>query len=146
MAINTQKVLLGGLAAAVVLNVVDYIVYDHVLATRMTAAADAFKPGLGAQMMSGNAIVAYVLTDLVIGMLLVWTYAAIRPRFGPGMRTATYAALLFWLLGFLSAMGSMQTGMMSAKLWGTTMVVLLGNLLIAAWVGARIYTEESATA
>lgn len=144
MAINRNKVLLGGLAAAVVLNIIDWVTYGYVLSARMTAAADAFKSGLGAQMMSSNASVGYVLTDLVLGMLLVWTYAAIRPRFGPGMRTATYAALLFWVLAFLWNVGYMQMGMMPTNLWWTTVVIGLVNFLIAAWVGARVYTEESA--
>ncbi len=146
MAINTKKVLLGGLAAAVVLNVIDYIVNARVLADRLNAAADAFKPGLSAQMMSGSAIVGYVITDLVVGLLLIWTYAAIRPRFGPGMRTATYAALLFWILGFLFNLGYKQMGLMPANLWWTLAVVSLVCFLIATWVGAWIYTEEAATA
>ena len=36
-----------------------------------------------------------------MGLLLVWLYAAIRPRFGPGPRTATYAALVVWVCGFI---------------------------------------------
>ncbi|MEP6902252.1 MAG: hypothetical protein ABJA66_10910, partial [Actinomycetota bacterium] len=52
----------------------------------MNADANAFKPGLGDQMaaMSGGQIAGYVFFDFIVGILLVWTYAAIRPRFGPG--------------------------------------------------------------
>src|SRR5437016_9561106 len=84
MAINTKKVLLGGIAAGVVLNVIDFVTNTYILAAQMKAAADAFKPGLSDRMMTGSAITSYIVMDFVLGVLLVWTYAAIRPRFGPG--------------------------------------------------------------
>ena len=34
-----------------------------------------------------------VIVDFILGILTVWVYAAIRPRFGPGPRTALTAAL-----------------------------------------------------
>jgi hypothetical protein len=145
MAMNTKKVLVGGLAAGVVLNIIDYVVNGIVLAPRMKAEADAFMPGLSNIMMSGRSITMYIITDFVVGILLVWTYAAIRPRFGPGLRTAGAAAVLFWLLGSLFTVGYMQIGMMSRGLWWTTGIIWLVNLLIASSVGAWLYTEEAAT-
>jgi len=66
--------------------VIDYITYTKVLVDRVTAEADAFKPGLSAVMMSGNAITVYIISDFVVGILLVWTYAAIRRDSDPGPR------------------------------------------------------------
>src|SRR6266852_8311674 len=114
MAINTQKVLIGGLAAGVVMNVIDFVSNTYILGARMKAESDAFKPGLSDQMMSGSSIAGYIVMDFVLGILLVWTYAAIRPRFGPGMKTAFYAALLFWVLVEISMSGYLHMGMMSA--------------------------------
>jgi hypothetical protein len=142
MAINTQKVLLGGIAAGVVLNAIDYVVYDHVFVAQLTAATDAFKPGLSAAMMQGSSIAMYIITDFVLGMLLVWTYAAIRPRFGPGAKTAVTAAILFWLLGCLYSAPSLMIGMQPMSLWWTLAIVSLVNFLIASWVGAWLYTED----
>jgi hypothetical protein len=146
MAINTQKVIVGGLAAGVVLNVIDFVTNTVILGDRMKAEAEAFKPGISDMMMSSKAITWYVVTDFIVGILLVWTYAAIRPRFGAGGRTAVYAALLFWVLGGLFNAGYMQMGMMSGGLWATVAVVWLVNLLIASWVGGWLYKEESAAA
>ena len=146
MAINTQRVLVGGLAAGVVLNVIDFLTNGFMLADRMKAEAEAFKPGISEMMMSGKAITWYVITDFIVGILLVWTYAAIRPRFGAGGRTAIYAGLLFWVLGSLFNAGYMQMGMMSSGLWATVGVIWLINLLIAAWVGAWLYKEETTAA
>jgi hypothetical protein len=144
MAINTQKVLLGGFVAGVVMNAIDFVVNGYLLAARMKAETDAFKPGLSDQMMSGKAVAGYIVMDFVLGILLVWTYAAIRPRFGPGIRTASYAALLFWILTMIFLSGYMHMGMMSAGLWWTFAVIGLVNYLLSALAGAKFYTEDSA--
>lgn len=142
MAINTQKVLVGGLAAGVVLNVIDWLTHAVILADRMNAEAEAFKTGLSTMMMEGSSIAVYVISDLIIGMMLVWTYAAIRPRFGPGPRTAATAALLFWILGAILTVGYLQIGLMSMWSWWMVAIIWLVNLMLAAWVGAKLYTEE----
>jgi hypothetical protein len=144
MAINTQKVLIGGIAAGVVMNVIDFISNTYILGARMKAESDAFKPGLADQMMSGSAIAGYIVMDFVLGILLVWTYAAIRPRFGPGLKTAAYAAVLFWLLAGIFNSGYMHMGMMSAGLWWTFAFIGLVNFFLAAWAGAKLYSEASA--
>jgi len=146
MAINTNKVLLGGIAAGVVLNVIDFATNTFILGARMKAEVDAFKPGLSDRMMTGSAITTSIVMDFVLGILLVWTYAAIRPRFGPGLRTATYAALLFWVLGAIFNSGYMHMGMMSSGLWLTVAFIELVNFFLAAWLGAKLYTEETALA
>ena len=145
MAINTNKVLIGGLAAGVVMNVIDFVVYKFILGARMTAESEAFKPGMSAAMMTTSAMVSNIVMDLVLGILLVWTYAAIRPRFGPGVKTAVYAAVLFWILAGIFLSGYLHMGMMSTGLWMTFAFFGLVNFLISAWVGARLYTEEGGT-
>lgn len=146
MALNTSKVIAGGLAAGVVLNVIDWITYTKVLVDKVTAEADAFKPGMAASMMSGNAITVYIISDFVFGLLLVWTYAAIRPRFGPGPRTAMLTALLFWILMAFCNAPTMLMGMVSVRLWWTESFIMFVNFLIAAWVGAMIYKESEGAA
>jgi hypothetical protein len=143
MAINTKKVVLGGLAAGFVMNVIDFVFNMYVVGARMKAETDAFKPGLADQMNTTSVMVSYIIMDFALGILLVWTYAAIRPRFGPGAKTAVYAAILFWLLGGIFYSGYLHMGMMSMGLWWTFAFVGLVNFLISAWVGARLYTEDS---
>lgn len=146
MAINTQKVLVGGLIAGVVLNAIDYLTNGVLLADRMKAEAEAFKPGLSDMMMGGSAIATYVISDFLVGILLVFTYAAIRPRFGPGPRTAVIAGLMLWGLGTIIAFGYLQMGMMSPASWVMLAVIWMINLCLAAYVGARFYTEEGSEA
>src|SRR2546425_12235665 len=87
--INMQKVLIGGLIAGVVLNIVDYVLYGVVLKAQMAAAMQA----LGKPPIAGNTILWFVFLDFVVGVFLVWLYAAIRPRYGAGPATAGQAGV-----------------------------------------------------
>ena len=141
---NTKKVLLGGIVAGVVMNVIDYLANGVILADRMRAESEAFKPGLADQMMGPSTIATYIIMDFVLGIALIWTYAAIRPRFGPGVKTAVYAALLFWILAGLFLSGYMNMGMMSSGLWWTFAFFGLVNFALSAIAGAKFYTEDAA--
>src|SRR5437667_4515115 len=46
------------------------------------------------------AIGVFVIGGFVLGVLLVWLYAAIRPRFGPGPKTSLIAGLVLWFLAY----------------------------------------------
>jgi hypothetical protein len=132
------------LVAAVVMNAIDFVVNGVLLADRMKAETDAFKPGLSDQMMQGSAVIGYIVMDVILAFALVWTYAAIRPRFGPGVKTASYAAILFWILTMIFMSGYMHMGMMSGGLWWTFAFIGLVNYLVSAWAGAKFYTESAA--
>lgn len=144
MAINTQKVVVGGIAAGVVMIVIDFISNMFILGARMKAESDAFKPGMADQMMQGPAVITNIVMNLILGIALVWTYAAIRPRFGPGLKTAAYVAVLFWILAGIFYSGYMHMGMMSAGLWWSFAFVGLVNFLLSAWAGAKLYSEGPA--
>jgi FtsH-binding integral membrane protein len=142
--INRQKLVLGGLAAGLVLNIIDFLSNGVIFSARMQADANAFKPGLGDQMaaMGGGQIAVYVFFDFIIGFLLVWTYAAIRPRFGPGPRTAVYAGLVFFVVGLITTYGYKEMGVMSTGLWWSYTALWFVNLLLAAVIGAAVYKED----
>ncbi|HEU4746881.1 MAG TPA: hypothetical protein VFS56_00155 [Gemmatimonadaceae bacterium] len=141
---NRRKLLIGGLAAGLVLNVIDFLSNAVFFASWMRADANAFGPGLGDAMatMGAGEIATYVFFDLVIGFLLVWTYAAIRPRFGPGPRTAAYVAMVFFAFGLILTFGYKQIGIMSPGLWWSYSALWFVNLLVASVVGARLYSED----
>ena len=143
MAINTRKVVLGGVAAAVVMIVIN-ILSQLMLMDRMRREVNAFAPGATERMSMGPGMIATrVIMTLVLGTMLVWFYAAIRPRFGPGARTAAYVAIFMWIFGSLLYADYLFIGMMSAATWSLFAIIQLVNLWIATWVGARIYTEDA---
>jgi hypothetical protein len=95
--------------------------------------------------MSGGTMAGYVIMDLVIGMLLAYTYAAMRPRFGAGAKTAIITALIFWIFGSIVSLNYMVMGMMSRSLWLTFGVAYLVCLVVASLVAGALYSEDAAT-
>jgi len=142
--INRRKLLVAGLAAGIVLNIIDFLSNGVILSARMQADANAFKPGLGDEMaaMGGAQIAVYVFFDFIVGFLLAWTYAAIRPRFGPGPRTALYVGLLFFVFGLILTFGYKELGVMSSGLWWMYTGIWFVNLLIASAVAGWVYSED----
>ena len=136
--INLGRVVIGGLLAGLIINVSEIILNGVLLAERNNAAMAALnKPPI-----SPNMIVFFLLFGFGLGCMLVWTYAAIRPRFGAGVKTAVCASTLVWGLSylypnlFMVVMGIFPTDMMViGTVWG------LVEAIVAGVAGAWAYTE-----
>jgi hypothetical protein len=136
--INLQRVILGGLVAGVVLNVVDYVLFGMILAADMNAAMQA----LGKPPISGGMVMWFVLLDFLYGIFLVWLYAAVRPRFGAGPGTAVKAGLAVWVLyGLLHVLAEGPMGLFPQNLMVISTLVMLVQYPLAAVAGAKFYTE-----
>jgi hypothetical protein len=146
MAINGSKVVVGGLAAGVVANIVGYVAYGVLLAPRMQSDAVAVAPQLQGRGASGGAIATNVIATFVVGLLLVWLYAAIRPRLGPGPKTAMLAGLVVWVCAVVYHLDWLSFGLMSTATFAMAVLAGLVQLQVAAWLGAMIYREDVATA
>jgi len=136
--INWGRVVWGGLLAGLVLNVVDAIVYGKWLAPDYAAAMQALgKPGS-----MSSLIPLFVVLDFVYGIGLLWMYAAIRPRFGAGPKTAVIAGVALWFFVILlHAVGEAPMGLFPSRLYTIGVIVGLVQYAVAGWAGARIYTE-----
>ena len=92
----------------------------------------------------------YILLGVAYGIMAIWLYASIRPRYGAGPITALYAGLGVWLLGdFLPALTWMPRGLFPRHLVAIAMLVGLVGILLATVAGAWLYQEpglETATA
>jgi hypothetical protein len=137
---DTMKVLIGGVVAGVIFFASD-LGWHLLFGSRM--AADMAAAGLTEPALTTTAIAITIALNLLFGVALVWLYAAIRPRFGPGMRTASYAAVFVWLLGTIMATGWVWLGIMSLSSFGIMMVWYLVFTLLAAWAGGRLYSETA---
>jgi hypothetical protein len=138
---NTQKMVVGGIAAGVVLFVLDFLSNTLILGDRMTAAMDALNPALSANMESTSALVTFAIIDLVFGLALVWLYATIRPKFGPGPKTAAIAGVYFWLVTGMVWASLVVMGLFSWGLWFMGGATWLVTALAAAMVGGKLYNE-----
>ncbi len=135
--INVSRIIVGGLAAGLVLNLFDFVLYGVVLRDDMAAAMAAIGKNMESQ-----PIWLYVLLDFAWGMWIVWLYAMIRPRFGPGPRTAVYAGLFVWVgLGVLHGIGEAPMGIFATRLWVIMGAVYLVAGILAALAGAKLYQE-----
>jgi len=136
--INLQKVIVGGFIAGLVLNVFDFLVYGVWLKNDMNAAMAALsKPA-----MTTNMILWFVFLDFLYGIWLVWLYAAIRPRFGAGPRTAVIAGVAMWVLfSLLHTLSEAPMGLFPQRLMVITTVTSLIAWPIAAAAGAKFYSE-----
>jgi hypothetical protein len=138
--INTGKVIAGGVAGAVALVVIDYLVNGVWLASRWTAQTAKLNPSL--DMMSTNSTIGYVVVDIILAMMIVWLYAAMRPRFGPGSRTAMLAALYVWAIAAVFNSMFVVSGMYSLKLVCVSLAGTLVGMLAAGYIGGMMYKEE----
>jgi len=78
----------------------------------------------------------------VAGIALVWLYAAIRPRFGPGPRTALIAGAALWYLAYAhSAWINGSIGFLPGRLLALTTAWGLLEVLLASLAGAGLYRE-----
>ena len=104
---NMGRVILGGVVAGIVMDILGFVVDGMWLAPRWAAALKA----LGHPGFSTSQMVWFNLFGIALGILAVWVYAAIRPRFGAGAKTATCAAVAMWIAGALLPNLSMMWAM-----------------------------------
>ncbi len=93
--------------------------------------------------MSAGTFAITIIVSLVSGLALVFFYAASRPRFGPGPKTATIIAVAFWLGAvFVSLMGYKMLGLFPTQMLATWGLVGLVEMILASILGAWIYRES----
>jgi hypothetical protein len=136
--INTAGVVKGGLAAGLVMNISETILNVPVAGARMEAelAAHNLPP------VTGGAIAAFVLICFAVGILTVWMYAAMRPRLGPGPKTAICAGLFVWAIGYLWC--GLVLSLIGVQSWGLAILGIVWGLVemvVASWVGGYLYSE-----
>jgi hypothetical protein len=93
-AINMTRVILGGLVAGLVMNVGEAALHAGVLGAD---AQELFTRYQVAATPSPVPIMSLILMTFVLGIVSVWLYAAIRPRYGAGAGTAIVAGLAVWV-------------------------------------------------
>lgn len=137
-AINYPRVFFGGGIAGVVLAIGETVLNGVVL------SADWASLDLDADAASMPAWRSVALFGVLVcfGVVLVWVYAAIRPRFGPGPATAIIAAAVIWIIAWalLGASASLS-GIMTARIAMISAAWGLVEVPVAALAGAWVYRE-----
>ena len=136
--INLGRVLLAGLVAGLVLNIGESLLNGLVLAKQMEAAYRRYNvapPG-------ATFIAIAVVMTFMLGIVLVLLYALIRPRLGPGPKTAIVAGLLAWF-GIYFYSGVINGMLFAVPLYLPVIGIAWGlvEYCLAAIIGAWLYTE-----
>ena len=87
--VNRGRVIVGGLAAGVVVNAFEYGGHRVLLDDAWTAAFRA----LGKNPTGWS---TFIPANFLVGILMVWLYARLRPVYGGGPKTALRAGLVTW--------------------------------------------------
>ena len=136
---NVSRMLIGGLLAGLVLNIGEFILNQVILADQWAAV----RSQSGISGFSDGQAVAFVLITFLFGIVLIWIYAAIRPRFGAGPRTAVIAGLTMWAIAWLLISASFYVaGMFPIGMTITTILWGLFEAPVAALAGAWLYQEQ----
>jgi hypothetical protein len=138
--INAGKVIAGGLLAGLLFNIGDFLINTFLMAADYQAALG--KLGLNPHVMeTGATIACWVIIDFLFGLIIVWNYAGIRPRYGPGPRTAILAALPLYAGATLLAFGFSSMGFFTTATAVKAAVFSAINTVIGTLAGARLYSE-----
>src|SRR5262249_11527421 len=82
-----------------------------------------------------------VVLDLLEGISMLWLYAAIRPRYGAGAKTAVIAAFAWWFIVSLGDATWCSFGLFPPSTVVPLMIGTLPALILATLAGATFYKE-----
>lgn len=133
--INWPRVLFCGLLAGVVWIILGAAV------TALLGREFAALPHNRLAAPTAGFVILNVAVDLLEGISILWLYAAIRPRYGPGAKTALIAAIAWWFIVTLGDATWCSFGFFPP---GTVIPLMAGTLpalVVATLAGARFYQE-----
>jgi len=138
--VNLARVIVGGILAGTIINVSEWVLHDVVM-------REEFRSHLGSLGRTNPEDVATVVWwnvwGYILGFTAIWLYAAIRPRYGPGVATALRAGFAAWILSCVL----MTITMANLRLFPFMPMAFLWSLfgdLIGTVAGAAVYKEEIA--
>jgi len=138
--INLSRLLLGGIVAGIVGDVLGYLVDGLLLAPQWSDAMLT----LGRNEFSNTQIAEFNMIGIVFGMVSILIYVGFRPLFGANWKTAIYAGVTAWVIGvFLPNVSFMYvTGLFSKHLTLYTTSGALVEVVAGTVAGAFLYKPK----
>lgn len=137
--INTVRVIIGGLVAGVVANALDFVINNYLMANESTEMMQRLN--LRADQLESS-ITTWIVVDFIYGLVLVFTYAAMRPRFGPGPKTAVITGAAYWVAFTAVFAGLTSMGIFTQQAFVKSSALAIVSTLVPVLVGAAVYKEE----
>jgi hypothetical protein len=124
------------LAAGLVVNAFEYGVHRVYLDDAWTAAFRA----LGKTPTGWS---TFIPANVFIGILLVWLYARLRPRYGRGPKTALRAGLATWVVFWvIPLMAIVPMDLFPISLLAAAIALGVVDVGLAVLLGAWLYQER----
>lgn len=134
--INLGRVFLCGLLMGVVWGVLTAITLPLVGRDFLAAL-----PGHPLSPTNPGFLAFFVIVEFVAGSWTMWLYAAIRPRYGPGPKTAAIAGFALWVIGSVVDATWAWCGFVPPGVLVGPVAAGLPIIIVAAVVGAWPYKE-----
>lgn len=137
---NYGRIIGAGLLAGLALNIGDMLAGMVLFKDDMQALVERLHldPTV---LTSMSGIIPWVVVDFILGILIVFNYAAMRPRFGPGPKTAVVAALVIFAAMTLLVYGFVTMGIFDRGPFVKQTLFYLINMSVGALIGAWAYKE-----
>ena len=135
--INWGRVVWGGLVAGLIVNAFEYgghrVYFD-----------DAWTAAFRALGKSPTGWSTFIPANFLVGILMVWLYARLRPRYGSGPKTALRSGLSIWVIFWVIPL----MAIVPMELFPTSRLVMaiglgLVDANLAVLLGAWLYQGRS---
>ena len=139
--INWIRVFLGGLIAGAVGNVFQFVAWMPLVGRSLRTTLQTY----GYAMQETVSITVFkAVWIFVMGIVAVWFYAAIRPRYGAGPGTAVLAGVIAgFLMGvFPDIAWGLVLRLIPAKVWLADAIFSMVAMVIVTVLGAWVYKEQ----
>jgi len=139
--VNWQRIILGGLLAGVIIDIFEWVTNAVVFAADWAAVMKHLGSSTD---FTVKQIAALNVWGLLTGIAMVGLYAAIRPRFGEGPKTAILAGFATWFLAYaLGGSFPVIAHLFPRGLAAVTTLIGLVETVVGALAGAWVYKEAS---
>lgn len=140
---NYKRILLGGLLAGVVMNLMEMFVSGYLF-----GMDKQWKDGLAAlgktMPMTPGIMTTFLGLYFGLGIFCAWAYAAMRPRFGAGPATAIRTGVFVWILSALwPTIVNLAMDIYPARTLNTYLGVSLAEMLVGTLLAAWLYREAT---
>ena len=140
---NWRRIVLGGLAWALVYSVVGGLAMLLFLGEAFLGELQLLGQPLDLSVGSLVPLGAFgIAFTIAMGIASIWLYAGIRPRYGPGPKTAAIAGLAVWFLSIVASVSHLgMFGLASPQFIAMDLPTELAAILAATLAGAWVYRE-----
>ena len=139
---NWRRILVGGLAAGLVINVLDTATNFFIFGHQWGLAYDAIHLDPSGPALAGF----WFVFNALLGLLVAWLYAVMRPRYGAGPGTAVRAALVPWLVLHGTLASHIVDGAFPTALLLETAACEVVSNILGALAAGRLYVEAEPAA